>query len=420
MALIEGCKHSLAFAIPVDDVEAEMARVVADFSRKVRLPGFRPGKAPVSLIRTKFEGDIRQQVLENLVPRALNQRFRDENLNVVGQPSVKDLKFEKGQPIEFQAEFEVAPDFELGEYTGIEAPYKEATVSEEEIVKRIDQVRDSKADFVNLDPRPSEDGDFAVFSLESVAGVEPPMSSDEMTIEIGGQETMPEFSANLRGASPGDEREFDVVYPEDYGQERLAGKTVRFKVVLKQLRRKELPEPDDHFAQDIGFQTFEEVREAVRTALMQEKEQAAVEMAKTAIVEKLIDAHQFPVPEAFVDRQIEVNTENYLRTLAAQGVDIRKDVRLDWNKVKESQQERATREVRGSLILGKIADREGIVPTQDDVDKEIQRISRATKDAPAVVRLKLEKDGRLDQIASQIRTAKTIQFLFDKSRKIAG
>lgn len=419
MALIEGCKHELAFTIPLVDVEAETERVVAEYQKQARLPGFRPGKAPASMIRSRFGGDIRQKVLENLIPRALGERFRQENLNVVGRPEIKDLKFEKGSPIEFKAEFEVAPDFELGEYVGIEVPYTEASATDEEVDKRLEQLRESKAQLVNEEPRPAQDGDFAVVSLESIAGVDPAVKNDDMTIQIADADTFPAFTEGLRGMSPGESKEIEVAYPADYGEEKLAGKTVKFHVTLKQLRRKELPDLDDDFAQELGdFQTVEELRSAVRSAITREKEAAAQQAARTAILDKLVDAHEFPVPEAYIDRQIESQAESYLRTLAAQGVDL-KDVKLDWKKLRESQKERATRDVKASLILDKIAEREAIVATQDDVDKEILRIARAEREPPAAVRLKLEKSGGLNQLAGRIRTEKTLQFLFDKSRKVA-
>jgi trigger factor len=419
MALVEGCKHELAFTIPQVDVEAETERVVAEYQKQARLPGFRPGKAPASMIRSRFGGDIRQKVLENLIPRALGERFRQENLNVVGRPEIKDLKFETGSAIEFKAEFEVAPDFELGEYVGIEAPYTEASATDEEVDKRLEQLRESKAQLVNEEPRPAQDGDFAVVSLESIAGVDPAVKNDDMTIQIADADTFPAFTEGLRGMSPGESKEIEVAYPADYGEEKLAGKTVKFHVTLKQLRRKELPDLDDDFAQELGdFQTVEELRSAVRSAITREKEAAAQQAARTAILDKLVDAHDFPVPEAYIDRQIESQAESYLRTLAAQGVDL-KDVKLDWNKLRESQKERATRDVKASLILDKIAEREAIVATQDDVDKEIQRIARAEREPPAAVRMKLEKSGGLNQLAGRIRTEKTLQFLFDKSRKVA-
>ena len=418
MALISGCKHELSITIPVVDVDAETENVTAAIQKKAHLPGFRPGKAPASVIRSRFAADIRQRVLENLVPRALSERFRQENLNVVGRPDIKDLKYEPGQPIEFRAEFEVAPEFELGEYIGLEAPYSEPVATEEEVQARLDSIREQKAEFVNLDPRPAADGDFAVVSMVAVTGAD--LKSDETVIQLGDADTFPAFTENLRGVTPGESREIEVTYPEDYGQAQLAGRTVRFQVELKQLRRKELPELTDDFAQELGdFQTMDEVRQAIRAAILREKEAEAQERAKTAILDRLVATHDFPVPEAFVERQLEILAENYLRTLASRGVNLN-DVKLDWDKFRDTQRERAVKDVKASLILEKVADREAIAATQEDVDKEIQRIARAQREAPAVTRLKLEKEGALERIAQSIRTQKTLNFLFDKSRKVAS
>ncbi len=419
MALLEGCKHELTFTIPLIDIDSEISKVTAEFQRQARLPGFRPGKAPASLIRSRFEPDIRQKVLENLIPRALSERFQQENMTVVGRPEIKDLKYEKGEPIEFKAEFEIAPEFELGEYTGIEAPYTEPVVAEEEINERLEQMREQKAQYVNEEPRPVQDGDYAVVALESIAGVEAPVKNDEMVIQVGDPDTFAAFSENLRGMSPGENKEIEVTYPEDYGEPKLAGKSVQFQLTLKQIRRKELPELNDDFGQEIGgFANLAEVKDAVRTSLLREKEMSAQEKARGAILDKLVDSHDFPIPESYIDRQIEMQTENYLRALAAQGADI-KDIKLDWNKLKESQKDRAARDVRASLLLDKIAEREGIGAIQDDIDKEVQRIARAEREAPAAVRLRLEKSGGIGTIASRIRTEKTLNFLFDKSRKVA-
>lgn len=420
MALIEGCKHELAFTIPAVDVKAESEKVLAKFQKQVRLPGFRPGKAPASIVQSRFAAEIRQEVLEALLPRALGERFKSENLNVVGQPSIKDLKWEGDSDIDFKAEFEVAPDFELGDYIGLEVPYDEPAVSEEDIDKRIDSIRETRAQYVNEEPRPAAHGDYAVVSLRSIEGVEPPVENDDMQIQLGDAETFAAFTENLTGVTPGETKEFEVAYPDDYGQEKLAGKTVKFSATLKQLRRKELPDVDDEFAQELGdFKTVGELREAVRSAILREKESEAQETAKATLINKLVDGHVFAVPEAYVDRQIEIQAENYLQSLQMQGVDVSK-IKLDWNKLKESQTERATRDVRASLILEKVADREAIGATQDDVDKEIQRIARSQKEAPGVLRLKMEKNGDLGRIAARIRTDKTLGFLFDKSRKVAA
>ena len=419
MALIEGCKHALEVEIPVEDVTSETGRVVEDLQKRVRLPGFRPGKAPASLILKNFGGDVRQKVLEKLIPKALNKEFESQHLRVVGNPNVTDVHFHDGEAVHFKAEFEVYPEFELKEYRGISVPYHDPEVTDADVDRRIEEIRDQKATYANIDPRPLEDGDFAVLALESLSGVEPPVQADEMTLEVGGADSLEGFTENLRGMSPGETKEFEVTYPEDYGQERLSGKTVKFRANVKGLRKKELPELNDEFAQDLGdYRTMDELRAAVKKSLFDQRQDEAQREAKDKIVEHMVDEHEFPVPEAFIDRQIENRVEQRLRTLAQQGVDP-KSLNLDWNSIKDAQREPAMREVKASLLLERVAEREAIVPTRDEVDKQVERIARQQREAFAPLRIRLEKDGTLNRIASHIQTEKTLNFLFEHATKTA-
>jgi trigger factor len=419
MALIEGCKHSLEITVPLEEVEKETERVVAELQQKVRLPGFRPGKAPAALVKTKFAGDIRQDVLESLVPRHFRAAAEKENLEVVGRPDVSDVHFHTGEPLRFKAEFEVAPQFELGEYRGVNVTYAEPEVTDSDVEERLGQIREQKAEYVNEEPRPLADGDYAVVSLESLEGVEEKISQDEIMLKIGDEATLKEFTENLRGVAPEEARDFSIAYPEDYDSPKLAGRTVKFHAVVKAVRRKELPELNDDFAKDLGdFQTLEEFKETIRKTIFREREYQAQEKAKHQLLDALVDSHEFPLPEAYIDRQIEINVENQLRTLAGQGIDPRQ-LKLDWQKLKETQAPRATRDVKASLLLDKISEREAIGATQEEVDREVGRIARQQREAVAVTRAKLQKDGALGRIANHIRTEKTLSFLFEQARKEA-
>jgi len=404
----------------VEEVENETGKVVSTIQSKARLPGFRPGKAPASLIRKQFQGDIRQQVLENLIPRYLQKRVEEEELRVVGRPDITKVKFDPGQPLEFTAEFEVSPEFELKEYTGIEVHYHEPEVTDADVDERLESIRQRKADYINIDPRPLEDGDIAVVSLVTVGGVEgEPVKQDEVMIELGDKDTVAGFTEGLRAAAPGEEREFDVSYPEDYGQEKLAGRTVRFQAHVKGVRKKELPELNDEFAKDLGdYQGLEELKETIRRTIHAERQYEAQQEAKNKLVETLVDAHDFPIPETFVDRQIQNRLEQTLRSLQAEGADL-KNLKLDWKKVKETQRDKAVREVKASLLLSKVADRESINATRDEVDREVERIAKQQREPIPAVRIRMEKDGSLGRVASHIQTEKTLNFLFEHSRKVA-
>ncbi len=418
--LVEGCKHEIEITVPVDEIARETDRVVADIQHKAKLPGFRPGKAPASLIRTKFSKQVRDDVLENLLPKYFRQKVEEEHLEVVGRPNVKDVHFHEGEPLRFKAEFEVAPEIELKDYRGVAVHYTEPQVSDEDIAKRLDEIREQKSQFVNVEPRALVDGDYAVVTLNSLSGVDQPINQDEVVLHVGDPDTMAGFSDALRGMSPDEEKEFEVTYPDDFGQERLAGKTVRFRTKLTTIRTKELPELNDEFAQDLGdYQTLDDLREAIRKAIFHEREYASQQKAKEELIDRLIETHEFPIPEAYIERQIESQLENQFRELAERGIDPAK-LKIDWTKLRDAQRPKALHDVKASLLVDKIAEREAIAPTNDEVDTEVQRIAKQQREPVAAVRKKLQKDGVLSRIAYQIRSNKTLNFLFEHARKEAG
>jgi trigger factor len=412
------CKRSLEIEIPLDEVERARERVTNSIKQRVRLPGFRPGKAPVSMIQSRFDSEIRKEVLDLLLPEAFQNRVKQEELKVVGQPDVSELHFEAGQPIRFKAEFEVAPEVELGTYRGLPVKYEEPTVSDEEVDKRLESMRENKAEFPNQDPRPIENGDYVLVHLKSLSGLAEPIDQD-VQVQVGAEDTLPEFNQQLIGASPDETKEFDVTYPEDYAQERLSGKTVRFQLTPKFIRKKELPNLDDEFARDLGdFQSLDELKDAIRRSIFNEKQYLAQQTAKEALVDQLVAGHDFPVPEAYVDRQIENQVRMQLHNLAGRGVDPN-SIKLDWTKVKESQRDKALRNVKASLLLEKIAEREGIAATKAEVDSEVQRIAKQEHEAVPVTRARLEKEGGLSRIAGAIQTEKTLQLLLEQAQKQA-
>ncbi len=418
MSTVVDCKRSLEIEIPLEEVERAKERVTNSIKQRVRLPGFRPGKAPVTMIRSRFEGEIRNEVLELLLPQAFRDRVQKDELKVVGTPDITDLHFEPGQPIRFKADFEVAPEIEVAEYRGLPVKYEEPTVTDEEVDKRIEAMRENKAEYPNLDPRPIENNDYVLVHLKSLSGLAEPIEQD-VQIQVGGEDTLPAFNEALLGASPDAVIELDITYPDDYGQEKLAGKTVRFQLTPKFIRKKELPALDDEFARDLGdYQTLDELKEAVKKAIFAEKQYVAQQAAKEELIDRLVEANEFPVPEAYVDRQIENQVRVQLRNLTGQGVDP-STLQLDWQKIKETQRDKAVRNVKASLLLEKISGREGIAAAKEEVDREVQRIARQEREAVAVARARLDKDGALERIAGTIQTEKTLQFLFDHAQKQA-
>ena len=419
--LIEGCKHELEITVPAEEIARETTRAVTKLQAKVRLPGFRPGKTPASIIRARFSNEVRQDVLENLVPKFFQKTVADEHLDVVGGPSFKDVHFHEGEPLRFKAEFEVAPVIDLRDYRGLAVRYLEPEVTDEDIEKRLSDLREQKAQYVNIDPRPAAQGDYAVVSLESLAGLDKPLQQDEMSILVGGPDQLPEFSEALQGMTPEEEKEFDLPYPEDFGQQELAGKTVRFRMKLKMLRTKELPELNDDFAKDLGdFETLEKLRGAVRTSIHREREQAAQQTAKEDLVDRLIESHEFPVPDAYVERRVESEAGAQFERATGKTIDIKVlKENIDWAGFTAGLRPKALHDVKASLLLEQVAQAESIHATNDEVDRELQRISRQEREPMAALRKKMEQNGSLDRLAHHIRTEKTLNFLFEHARKEA-
>ncbi len=419
MASTDVTRGELEISVPWDDVRKESDRVLQSFRKQVRVPGFRPGKAPDSVIRMRYAEELRAEVLDKLIGKHFWAEAEEQDYRVIGTPKVRDVKFEDDQPLEFTAEFEMIPDFELAEYKRLQAPFAEPEVSDEEVARELEQLRERHASYRNLDPRPLEDGDIAVVSLKSeeVEGA-PTIDQSETTIVIGGEETFGDFTNALKGKSPGDTADFDVNYPEDFGNERLAGKTIPFHAEVKGIRVKELPELDDDFANEAGdFQSLEELEKRIREEIHGQKRRQAEEQAKEALVDQLVEKHPFPVPDLLVNEQIRSRLERMARMFANQGIDL-ENTPINWKELGEEQRERATRDVKAGLLLERIGEVEAIEVEQPAIDAEVQMFAQRNQLTLAGARRQLAEDGTLDQIESHLKNEKTMSFLFDEAEKV--
>jgi len=412
-------KQELELSIPWEEVEKEADRIAGEFRRKAKIPGFRPGKAPASVIKTRFKSEIEHEVLEQLIPEHFWNRAREEKLRVVGTPNITGVEFESGRPLSFRAEFEVMPEFELGEYRRLPVAFDWEEVTGENVNAELERLREQHASYRNLDPRPLQDGDIAVVALRSEPAEEgvPRIDNQETTIEIGASDALPEFSDNLRGKSPGEEAAFEVRYPDDFATAELAGKTVRFDATVKGLRQKELPELDDDFASDVGeFKSLDELRSRIREVIEQRRRHAAAETAKESLIDQLVEKHDFPVPERLVEQQIARRVERQLRGLAQEGVDP-SQMDINWEEVREKIRPEAVRAVKAGMLLERIADVENIQAAREEIDEQVERMAAQQGKPVSDVRAELAREGTLDRIAAHIRNEKTLNFLLDEAEK---
>jgi trigger factor len=406
--------------VPADIVARETDIVVQKFQRMARLPGFRKGKVPASVVRQRFAEDIKTEVVEQLIPRYFRQETEKQGLHPVSQPRVTDLHIHDGEPLTFNAKFEVLPDFEVQGYQEIRIEKPDTAVSDEEVQKTLDHLREQSAAYNPVEGRPLQDGDFAQVAFKGTPQGEPegqPVTMDDVMVEVGGANTIPEFTENLRGANAGDERTFVVKYADDFSDQRLAGKSFDYWVKVNGIKTKSLPELNDDFAKELGadLHTIDDVKKRIRESMEAEKAHQAEHEAKDKLVDELLAKNPIEVPDSLVEHQIDARLERGLRALAAQGMKTEDMRKMDFGRLRSGQRDAAKREVRVALLLEKIAEKENIQVTEEDINKEVQIVAAQSQQPADAVRARLEKDGSIERMRHRLRTDKAMDFVYQRA-----
>jgi trigger factor len=413
-----GTKREIQVEVPAEEVARETDSLIQKYQKLARLPGFRRGHVPASIIRQRFAEDLKSEVVEALVPRHFRREAEKLGVLPVSQPRVSDLHIHEGEPLRFKASFEVMPQIKVEGYKELRADKPSITVTVEEVEQSLQSLREQHATFTPMEGRTLADGDYALASLDGKPkeGEGKPVHMDEILVEIAGKNTMPEFTEHLRGASAGDERTFDVLYPEDSADKRLAGKTLTYTVKVHSIKQKSLPELNEQFAKTLGeFASLDEVRQRIREGMESERKHTAERESKDKLVAELVKRNDFEVPEALVDRQIDVRLERGLRALVAQGMKPEDMKKMDLNRLRAGQREQAVQEVKASFLLDRIAEEEKIEVGDEEVNAEIEALANQSKQTPEAIRARLTRDGALDRIRNRIRSEKTLDFLYHQS-----
>jgi trigger factor len=420
-------KREIQVEVPVADVNRQTDTLIQKYQKVARIPGFRRGHVPASIIRQRFSEEIKTDMVEALVPRFFRQEAERLSLHPVSQPRVTDLHLHDGEPLRFKAAFEVLPEIKLEGYKELRADKPEVAVSEADVEQALADLRERHASFNPVEGRALADGDFAQVSLdgtpkaeakpsEGKSGEGQPVHMDEVLVEIAGKNTMPEFTEHLRGTSAGDERTFDVAYPDDTQDKRLAGKTFTYAVKVQSIKQKSLPELNDEFAKQLGeFQTVDDLRKTVREQMESERKHQAEHAAKEKLVGELIQRNDFEVPDSLIEQQIDIRIERGLRALAAQGLTAEQMKKLDLSRLRGAQREQAIHDVKAALLLERVAEEENIQVGDEEFDRELESLARQSKQTSEAVRARLTRDGGLDRIRTRIRNEKTLEFLYHQS-----
>jgi len=437
-------RKSLAFEIEAEVVDREIAARAQHYARRVKIPGFRPGKIPPDVIKQRFRQQVLEDVAEKLVNQVVHEELEGRGLRPLATPKVTELKIDEGQPLTFRAVFETLPLVELPEWRGLPAKAPRATVAEQDVDLELARLREEAARFDAVEGRPAREGDFVVLDVtrkkdqetdqperraerdslpRSERGVQggaaqrPPAQKDEnVLVEIGAADNHKDFNAALAGMSVGDTKDIHLVYEEDHPSKGLAGRTVDYAVTLKSIKAKVLPTLDDEFAKDLGeWDSLAALRDTMRQRLREAAERKADRELRSSLLESLVDKAAFEVPEALVERHMSARTESAARGLAYQGVDPTK-IGMDWKQYREAQREDSVKAAKADILLDEIARREGIQASEAEVDAELGRYAETLKKSKESVRARMEKEDDLQALRARIREDKTLDLLKANAR----
>lgn len=411
------CRRELELEIPADEVTKASEKVAKEFARLATVPGFRPGKAPVSLIKKRFADDIKGEVLQKLVPDKVEKAMAEQKLSPVSQPQVEKLEFKEGEPLKFLATFEVLPEFTLGDYKNIEIEMPEMNLSDEDVDRTLKEMGERAATFAPVEGRDVQDGDYVQVKLNGTPeGEGEPLNAESVLCHVGAEETMAPFNDNLRGAKIGDHKDFDVDYPADYPDPKLAGKKFHYAVDVLGIKTKSTPELNDEFAKDVSDAgSLDELKKKIHESLEHERDHRQKDLQREKVLAELVKQHDFPVPQALVEQQMDVRLERVVRSLAQQGVDPRA-VNVDWVSLRKRQEDRAKDDVKAELVIDRIATEEKIEPTEEELQNELEHMATHSGQSAEVLRASLTKQGTLDRMRAKLRSDKTLDWLAQNAK----
>ena len=409
-------QKTIEVEIPAALLTREADRVTHEFGRSAQVPGFRPGKIPASVIRTRFAKEIQEEVVSRVLGQSFRDAMKEKGLEPVGEPRLEHLDpFIDGAPLKFKAVFEVKPRIELGEYRGIEVEDPKIEVTETDVDAMIERLRDQASAYRVETERGLEDGDFGVIEIVS-SGEEIETKTDSGHFRMGEETPLPELHDLLRGKKAGDVASFDKAYGDDAHQEAWRGRTIHHEVTLKEIRVQEKPEVNDEFAKSVGgWDTVAQMRETIEADIRKHREHEAQRFKRNQIGEKLLALHHFDVPETLVEDELGKSLNNYARYLASKGVNL-EQAEIDWRKMGEEFRPEAVKRVKRSLILEAIAKKEAIEVTDVEVDAEIRRAAREQEREFADVKHHLKHEGGYEALRASMAQDKALELVLGASQ----
>jgi trigger factor len=408
---VSSVKKIMTVEVPLEDVQKERDAVVRGYAAKAKIPGFRPGKAPLAVIRSRFAKELREDVRERVLTRAYAEAAKEKGLRPITDPVLDEVNDEEGQPFTFKTTFEVMPEFELKNYKGIEASRRKIEVGDAEIQKTLEELQQSRTQLVVEEGRMAMTGDVLIADVEGTPVEGEPFKRERMMIELGATDNLPAFNDQLEGLGAADEKSFSVDYPEEYGAKELAGKTVAYKLTIHEVKRREIPVIDDEFAKDLGeFDDLEALKARIREDLEHRQKHEIDGEVRNSLLQKLLTDHPVVLPEALIEHEIRQRLEELARNLVMQGVELEK-AGLDWKDIREKQEEPARKSVHARLFLDAVVRAEDLKISDEELNARIEHDAQQMGQTPAELRKRLDEAGGPEPLISQLVREKALDLI---------
>ncbi|MCL2878028.1 MAG: trigger factor [Acidobacteria bacterium] len=409
---VNSCRKNLSGEISTEDFEKEIEKIAREYSRTAKVPGFRPGKTPTGIIRRRFEKEIQDEASQRIMDRVWQEAIDANNLKPLNQPEVKEFENRPGTPFKFTLTFEEIPPLEVKDYTGVEIKQDSAEIKDEDVAQAIDQVREQYAQFVPVEGE-ARDGHYLLADIDGLTeGENTPFSDQDVTFIVGNSQSVAEFSENLRGAKVDETRSFEVSYPDDYQSKKLAGKKVAYTVLVKEIKERQLPELNDDFAKDIGFDDIEAFRAKMRGDLVTQAGNIAEKKAREELLDAIIERQPIDVPESLVTEELGECARRMVNNLAYQGFDVKQAAGFDWKKIYDEQRPHAEQSVRRMIFLDAIARQENLEVSEDEVSAELDKLASQSRKSAEVWRAEFEKANRMDELKQGLLQDKALDFIY--------
>ena len=420
---IGSIKRKLNVEIPAEIASKEFERVARDFRKHASLPGFRRGKVPLQLIKRRFAGDIRGEVLQKLVPESYEQAIKDQELKPLGQPNLENLTANEGDPLSFEARFEVKPEFDLPKYKGLSIKVENRPVIDEDVDEELEKLREKNSQLVSVEDRVAREDDYVTVDMKgeyldevTMDETSEPISEEGVVVHIGDEQTHKAFSEAVVGVKVGEEKTFEVDYAEDYPEKKLAGRRLRFTAKVGEIKRKELPELNDDFAKDLReYETLAELRVKIEETLEETRAKDHENEVRKALVKKLNESVDFEVPDVLVEGRMDERLRDLAANVVSQGIDPSRS-NIDWKQIREDMRSDVVEEVRTRLVLEEVVQQESIDVSREELDGEIDRLAESMGQPREKVAQYFQQENRMDGFQADLLRQKALGIIRETAK----